>query len=271
MTLNRKKVTPNRPWVVLLHGFMGSGEDWHAVRRGLSTHFNCCCPDLPGHGENPLVTKAGVGGLEDGVHWLTRRLDDWEVKRGGLVGYSMGGRLALLMALRHAERFSGVVLESTSPGLKTSEERALRQKHDLDLVAELVKSAGDPILFRTFLEWWYDQPLFASLHEHGGLVKWLIDMRCKGGNPAALAEALGAFSTGAQPSLWDSLSDHDIPTLLIVGERDRKFRFIAEEMAERCPAMAVEVFAGCGHNVHLENPDGYTTVVRSFLCTNPGT
>ena len=261
-------VSVTRPPVVLLHGFLGTGEDWRVVRNGLSPRFDCHCPDLPGHGGNPRVSEGGMGSLEDAAHWLSGCLDDWQAPQCGLVGYSMGGRLALMTALRHPKRVSCLVLESASPGLKTAEERTARLRHDAEVAARLDETAVSPDRLHAFLTWWYDQPLFASLHDRG-LVEELVARRLRGvKHGSALAEALMAFSTGAQPSLWEELPEHRIPTLLIVGERDRKYRFIAEEMAERCPAMAVEVFASCGHNVHLENPDGYTTAVRSFLCAN---
>jgi len=262
MTDAEPSTRASRPPVVLLHGFLGSGEDWRALRTGLSPTFRCICPDLPGHGDGGAPEGQG---LEETSDDLVGHFDDWRNARGGLVGYSMGGRLALLMALRHPSRLACLVLESASPGLKTEEERQARMRHDRDLAMRLEQAVRTPAGFRDFLRAWYDQPLFASLHDHEGLVERLIESRRRS---AALAEALRVFGTGAQPSLWEALSEHRIPTLLIVGERDRKYRFLAEEMAERCPAMAMEVFANCGHNVHLEHPDGYTTAVRSFLSAN---
>ncbi len=123
---------------------------------------------------------------------------------------------------------------------------------------------NDPSGFREFLEAWYDQALFASLAKCPERRARLIEDRLTR-NPEALAASLQGMGAGAQPSLWEELGAYKTPTLLLVGQEDRKFRIIAEEMSDRSEKIALEVFDGCGHNVHLENPARYTTVLKGFL------
>ncbi len=249
--------------VLLLHGFMGRGEDWGGVVSGLSDRFHCICPDLPGHGATPSL-PAKEGCMESTSAALVRRLDELDVPQCALVGYSMGGRLALYLALREPARFGPVVLESASPGLKTETLREERRAEDERRAQILEQIADDRDAFREFLETWYGQPLFSSLDNYPEARTAMIEQRLEN-DPVALAQSLRHIGTGAQPSLWGRLPELTTPTLAIVGARDRKFRQIAEEMSDRCPRIAVHEMANCGHNVHFENPSGYTTVVRAFL------
>lgn len=249
------------PAAVFLHGFMGAGTDWDCITDSLSRDFRCYCPDLPGHGG---TVCAGPLRMEAAAEALVGRLDALHIERCTLIGYSMGGRLALYLALTFPERFARVVLESTSPGLKTEEERRPRREHDERLAQRLESLSGDAAAFAAFLEEWYQQPLFAGLRQHSAAYQEMLERRARN-NPRALAAALRGMGVGAQPSLWERLPGYRTPTLLIVGEADRKFRIAAEEMCEVSPAIAVEVLTGCGHNVHLENPSGYTTVLKRFL------
>lgn len=251
------------PPVVFLHGFLGCGADWDVVARPLSDAFYCVCPDLPGHGASLIQDTAAPPDFSEAAAALAARLVEMGLKRPALAGYSMGGRLALYCACRWPERFSCVVIESASPGLKTDSDRAARLEQDEALAVQL-DAARDPALFRAFLEAWYAQPLFSSLAKKPALLDDLISRRT-GNRPEQLAAALRALGTGAQPGLWDALPGYRLPTLTIAGALDRKYCQIAEEMSDSCARIAVHVMADCGHNVHFENPSGYTTVIRSFL------
>lgn len=255
---------PKNQAVLFLHGFMGRGEDWVPIVNELEKSFYCICPDMPGHGMNTIAATDDAWTMDKVVPALLDLLDDHDLARCALVGYSMGGRLALQLATQHPDRITRVVLESASPGLKTEAECVQRRRHDGDLARRLEASVGDPALFRAFLEQWYELPIFSSLRAQPELRAKLIENRTTN-DPARLAGALRTMGSGSQESLWDDLAAYTVPTLLLVGALDRKFRIIAEEMSERSAQMAVEELDHCGHNVHLENPSGYTTVVKSFL------
>jgi len=255
---------PNRPSVLFLHGFLGSGADWRPVVEGLQNTCRCVCVDLPGHGRTPLPAESEPLTMESCAADLIARLDALYIPRCALAGYSMGGRLALYLALTYPDRFDRVLLESASPGLRTEAERQQRREHDEQVAQRLEHAARDPQAFRSFLEWWYDQPVFAALAKDPARRDALIESRLNN-DPRSLGSALRGLSAGAQPSLWDRLDAYTRPMLLIVGELDRKYRQIAEAMSEDRRHIAVQSLAGCGHNVHYENTSGYTTLLRAFL------
>lgn len=254
--------------VLFLHGFLGNACDWEDVVSGLGGGYRCLCADL-----NTLA-RGGPSACSMGraAESLLHALDRAGVRRCALVGYSMGGRLALYCAVRYSDRFSRLVLESASPGLRSEEERTVRREHDEALAQRLDAAANASPeererLFRAFVDWWYDQPLFASLASAPERREALVRKRLSA-DPAALAALLRGIGVGLQPSLWNDLHTFRTATLLIVGELDRKYRILAEEMSEACHSMAVETFAGCGHNVHWENPGGYTTALKAFLAAH---
>jgi 2-succinyl-6-hydroxy-2,4-cyclohexadiene-1-carboxylate synthase len=255
---------PEHPAVLFLHGFMGRGGDWTPIVNDLKKSFYCICLDFPGHGENATADVGNAWSMDAVIAGLIELLDKYDLERCALVGYSMGGRLALHLAVSYPERFTRIVLESASPGLKTEKERKQRRRHDDNLACQLEAAVGDPKLFREFLEQWSELPIFASLQGHPALRAKLIENRLAN-DPERLAASLRAMGSGAQTSLWEQLAAYTLPTLLMVGALERKFGIIAEEMSACCPMMAIEVLENCGHNVHFENPSGYTTVIKSFL------
>lgn len=245
--------------VLFLHGFMGSGADWIPITDALAGEYRCLMPDLPGHGPCPPSSDPGDYSFHGAALALIRLLDRLRVTRCALVGYSMGGRIALHLALAHPDRFTRLVLESASPGIRDDAEREARRARDEELAREL--ETGD---FALFLERWYAQPLFASIAADPARLGALVTRRLEG-DPRALARALRGMGPGAQPPLWQSLDRLAVPTRAVVGERDTKYRSIAEAMRGRCPRIDAHVVAGCGHNVHFEKPAEYTEVLRSFL------
>ncbi|MBI1319291.1 MAG: 2-succinyl-6-hydroxy-2,4-cyclohexadiene-1-carboxylate synthase [Candidatus Hydrogenedens sp.] len=252
---------PGAPPVVMLHGFIGRGADWQAVAEALAVDHFVLCPDLPGHGTHTCSEDAAFDSVAESLAaWLVEALP----QPHAVVGYSLGGRLALAYAMRHPERVSRLVLESASPGLDDLHARESRAQHDDALAAELESLEAGSAAFRAWLEAWYATPLWESLADRPDLLCATIDSRADA-NPPQLARALRALSLGRQPDFRPVLHALLPATLLITGERDRKFTGLAEEMASAGPRIAHSVMTGCGHNVHLENPEGYTTVLRSFL------
>ncbi len=248
---------PQSPAVLLLHGFMGSSADWDHIAGTLSEDFFCVAPDLPGHGASlglPDLTYTMEGAARAVVELMGRL----GVSRVTVAGYSMGGRLALYLALRYPERCAGLLLESASPGIDNEPERAARRKADEAKSARL--ESGN---FEAFLRDWYRQPLFASLARREGMVEALIEAR-RSNDPRELACSLRGMGTGSQPSLWEELTGLRVPALVIAGELDAKFVGIVQEMAESSPRISVEVIPSAGHNVRLEAPEAYLSSVRRF-------
>lgn len=245
----------NAPPVVFLHGFLGCGADWAEIMAALAADFFCVAPDLPGHGQ-PIGD--GDIGWTDSAESLLHTLDALHLTPAALVGYSLGGRLALYLALRHPERFTGLLLESASPGLRSPAEQAARRASDERLALELEQ--GD---FDAFLERWYRQPLFAGLAQHPRFAR--AQQLRRSNDPRALARALRGLSAGAQPTLWREWPDCRLPVWLVAGEADEKYVEISAEMSRLNPAAHRHILPGCSHNTHLQAPDAFLAVLRPFL------
>lgn len=220
--------------------------------------FCCCAVDLPGHGETIVTGGNDCYTMPQTAIALVHLLDRLKVAQAALVGYSMGGRLALYLALHFPQRFPAAVLESASPGLATALEQQERLQRDRALANQLEAD------FPTFLEQWYNQPLFRSLRQHPKFAD--VWARRSRNRPAELAKSLRYLSTGQQPCLWERLPHHQQPLLLLVGEHDRKFHQINQAMVAQCPSAQLQVVANCGHVVHLERPETWVECVKSFLC-----
>lgn len=245
--------------VVFLHGFLGDHRDWHGVIIRLGGSFECTAVNLPGHGRSLAAPDDSVYAMDATAGSVLRTLDRLGVGRAAFVGYSMGARLALYLAVHHPGRVERLVLESGSPGLRTEDDRAARVAHDRQLAEEL--AGGD---LAEFLDRWYRQSMFETLRAQDDVFEALMLRRLEG-SPHGLAGSLRGMSPGAQPALWDRLPLLGIPALAIVGGRDEKYVQIAGDMARVCPTMRVETVDGCGHNVHAENPAEYTQRIRPFL------
>ena len=248
-----------RPVVVFLHGFMGNARDWDAIIEQLAPDFACVTVDLPGHGDALVPESEPFPDMAATAALLTRELAAAGIDRFSLVGYSMGGRVALYTALHLPERIDRLVLESASPGLRDVEARVQRRKHDEALARRLVSED-----LGVFLREWYEQPLFESLYAHPERLEEMMARRLEN-DPTQLARSLRAIGTGVQPPLWDALPSHQMPTLLLAGEKDAKFAEIAQKMAQAVPSARVHICAECGHNIHFEHPESFAGAIRKFL------
>jgi len=247
-----------RPVAVFLHGFLGSGSSWQEIIDELNKAYYCIRIDLPGHGKSKATRKSefSMAHCAKNVVGLLAHLN---LKKYHLIGYSLGGRLALFIALNYGMKIDKLVLESSSPGLKTKKERLERKKSDEWLARELEKGS-----FKQFLEEWYSQPLFESLKNDKKRFPALLKQRLKN-DPLELGKSLRYMGTGVQPSLWGKLENLRPPTLLIVGEHDRKFQLIASEMSSQSKKITVNCVTGAGHNVHFEKPGQFASVLKNFL------
>lgn len=236
--------------VVLLHGFTHTGASWDPVVAALAERYRAVAPDIRGHGsasERDPVTLAAV--LDD--------LADLAPARFALVGYSMGGRIALHAALSSAvgARVERLVLVGASPGIADPGARAERRAADERLANDL-----DRTTIEQFAERWAQTPVLAGQPPDVAAAVHADRLRNR---PAGLAAALRGLGTGALPSLWDRLADIRVPVTLIVGERDEKFRAIGTEMAAALPDSDVAVIPGAGHAVHLEAPERVAALLRT--------
>jgi 2-succinyl-6-hydroxy-2,4-cyclohexadiene-1-carboxylate synthase len=225
------------PDLVLLHGFTQTRQSWRRTVQALEGRYRALVPDLPGHGQAALRTASF-----DAVTAYLRALAP---RRFTLVGYSMGGRIALNAAFTlHPQR---LILLGASPGLADPKERDARKAAD-DALADRIEAIG----VEEFAAEWGAQPLFAGQPER---VKAAANADRLRNTPHGLAAALRGLGTGVMEPLWDRLPDLQTPVTLIVGERDEKFRAIAERMRERLPHADLVIVPGTGHAAQLESPE----------------
>jgi 2-succinyl-6-hydroxy-2,4-cyclohexadiene-1-carboxylate synthase len=243
--------------ILFLHGFMGHGGVWQQTVDQLPDGMFAVTPDLPGHGK----TIANLEFLDfDSAAEAVAGFIEAQLNRPPvLVGYSMGGRIALYTALKFPEKFTGLVLESASPGISDAGERKKRLGEDKAKADKLLKTD-----VRTYLKEWYQLPVFDSLADKPELVEKIIQKKV-GNDPAALAEVVVRLSPGVQPSLWDKLDRWDKTTLIIAGEKDNKFCEIARQMASCMPQGDLKIIPDAGHIVHLENNKDFASALNFFL------
>jgi 2-succinyl-6-hydroxy-2,4-cyclohexadiene-1-carboxylate synthase len=238
--------------LVLLHGFGGTRHTWDRVIAALEPQrYRPLALDLPGHGDlssykRPITFAACVAEVLAAAP-----------ERFALCGYSMGGRIALHVALAAPERVSRVVLVSSSPGIEEPLERAQRRAADRRLAEELER-----VPFEEFIERWRTQPLFAD--DPPG-VQALAREDHRRNQPDALAAAMRGLGTGEMAPLWDRLGELGMPVDLVAGSRDGKFLALGERMRQGLRHGRLEMVRG-GHVLPLENPSGL--VAAAFAGSN---
>jgi 2-succinyl-6-hydroxy-2,4-cyclohexadiene-1-carboxylate synthase len=224
------------PTLVLLHGFTNTGASWDPVIAALDGRYRAIAPDIRGHGAMSDSEPVTLEAVIDDVGRLTR------AERFTLCGYSMGGRIALHVALAMPSRIERLILIGASPGLADPAERAARRASDHRLADEIESST-----IEEFAERWAKNPVLT------GQPASARSDRLRN-STAGLGRALRGLGTGALPSVWQRLAEVRIPVTLIVGERDEKFRAIASRMAGELPHGEVVVIPDAGHAPHLEAP-----------------
>jgi len=238
---------------------MGNAQEWNEIIAILERDFECLAPDLPGHGSALVPETEPFPDMQRTAERVAQYLPEHRIQRYSLIGYSMGGRVALYMALRHPQHIERLVLESASPGLREAQARDERRKNDEALARRLETEE-----FQSFLREWYTQPLFDSLRTDPARFEHLIAQRLHN-DPAQLARSLRAIGLGAQPSLWDEIPNLAIPTLLLAGALDHKFCSIAHAIAEQTPSAHVQLIPHSSHNTHYEQPNLFAQALRRFL------
>ena len=216
--------------LVLLHGFTQTGASWDGVVRELAGRYRALAPDLgPGPWEPELD-----------------RLEALAPPTFALAGYSMGGRLALALALRVPERVRRLVLVSASPGLADDGERAARRAAD-EALARRIEAIGT----EAFAREWAVQPLFADQPPEVAAAAHADRLRRGAAEHAAQLRGLG---TGVMPSLWGGLGELAMPAVVLAGERDPKFVALARRMQALIPDAGLAIVPGAGHSILLEAP-----------------
>lgn len=246
--------------LVLLHGFTGSSVSWTTQTAVFSPHFRTIAIDLLGHGRTASPADPNRCRMEQAADDVIAILDELKATPAHLLGYSMGGRLALYLAVNYPEWFRSLVLESASPGLETAVARVERQEQD-DALADWIEANG----IEALVDRWEQLPLWASQAQLPPETRQALREQRLQNNPTGLANSLRGMGTGVQPSLWPHLNDLQLPTLLITGALDKKFVEIGEQMAETIPSAQLKVVREAGHTVNLEQTAVFNREVIQFL------
>jgi 2-succinyl-6-hydroxy-2,4-cyclohexadiene-1-carboxylate synthase len=233
--------------LLALHGFTGEGADFGALRALLPAGTAFTAPDLPGHGERRSLRRVADYSLAAHLAIIDEAAghdDDLT-----LLGYSMGGRLAMHWAVAHPGRWRRLLLVGASPGLATAAEREERQLADAAL-ATFLRTQG----LAAFYRYWHHQPMLRPLFETASAVRDEVLARRALNDPEALALSLENVGTGSLPSLWQRLGELRGAVDLVTGESDPKFSQLALRMGEKIPRARISVVEGAGHALHLERP-----------------
>jgi 2-succinyl-6-hydroxy-2,4-cyclohexadiene-1-carboxylate synthase len=248
---------PRGPTLLLLHGFTGTGSVWAGFTAGLRRRgLRTIAPDLPGHGRAGVRASASVERTADDLAGLLEHLD---ARPAGVLGYSLGARIALRLAIAHPDSVARLVLESPSAGIADAGGRAARREADERLADDIERDG-----LEAFIDRWEGNPVFAT---HAALdprhVAHQRELRLR--NTAhGLAQSLRLAGQGAMEPLHERLAEIHVPTLVIAGALD-PVRARAEEVAAGIPGARLAIVARAGHTPHLERTAAFRRLVIDFL------
>ncbi len=246
--------------LVLLHGFTGSITSWKPHIPIFEKRFQTIAVDLLGHGSSDSPADPMRYRMERCVEDLISIFEQLGLEQVSLLGYSMGGRVALHVAAAHPDRVHTLVLESASPGLAGPAERQARMASD-GALADSIERDG----LEAFVNEWEHLRLFVTQARLPESVRAELRAQRLQNNPRGLANSLHGLGTGAQTSLWGRLREIRVPTLLIAGMLDQKFTAIARAMAGALPNARLALVPDAGHTIHLEQPEVFDKLVLEFL------
>ncbi|HLQ61192.1 MAG TPA: alpha/beta fold hydrolase, partial [Candidatus Acidoferrales bacterium] len=233
--------------VTLLHGFTQTANSWKELAGKLPAGYRWLAPDIRGHGRTQV--RPGEPYTMDACTADVLRLwDSLGVERSHLVGYSMGGRLALHLAAQHPERLLSLATIGAHAGLE-EETREGRVAGDEELAARIEKEGMDP-----FVTYWSALPLFEGLDRRGPAFQAGLRADRMANRPAGLAASLRGMGAGAMEPVWSRLAGVSCPALFIAGALDHGYAAQARRLAAAVPGSRYELVARAGHAAHLERP-----------------
>ena len=263
------EIKPEKEYLFLIHGFTGSAKDWlepmlsgQSICEQLDDRFNKIAIDLIGHGKSDTTQIANHYSAESISSQIDAVITTFTQKKVILAGYSMGGRAALTFAVNNPGKLKGLILESSSAGIKKHSERKFRVDSDEKLVEFILQND-----ISAFLTKWMDQELFGTLKRFSNSKLEVLKKARLHNKPIALANTLRSFGLGVMPFLGDKLSDLNFPVLLLTGQLDSRFTRINAQLQKQFPKAKHIVVTNSGHNIHLEEPKRFVKSVNKFLET----
>lgn len=244
----------------MLHGFSGSSDDWSDIAPNINTDYNIYLVDLPGHGKSDSPNEISFYTASSITGQIKEVIKNFKSNHNVIAGYSMGGRAALSFAVKNSALLKGLILESSTAGIKEAEFREERIAKD-ETLADFIEEKN----IEEFVDYWMNLDIFKTQRRFlQNKQQEIKNLKLKN-NRNGLANSLRGFGTGRMPQLFDDLKYLDIKTLLISGELDTKFTEINSEMSKILPKAEHSVIKNAGHNTHLEEPAEFISVLNKFL------
>jgi len=246
--------------IIFLHGFTGSVNDWRDVSTNLDKHFNKVAIDLIGHGKTSSPSNIEFYNIESILDQVEAVILNLRVKEAILCGYSMGGRVALSYAVMKPNFVKGLILESSSSGIKKNKEREERKRNDEELADYILNNS-----IEDFINKWLDQEIFGTIRRFSNeKIKRIKEEKTKNSR-IGLANSLKGFGTGIMPYLDKELKRLNIPVLLLSGQLDSKFTKLNVELNKLIPKSKHVSIQSAGHNIHLEESSKFIKAVNKYL------
>jgi len=246
--------------VFMLHGFTGSLEDWRVIYPNINEGFNYIGIDIIGHGKSDSSNEVKDHTTQSLVGHLDTILNHLSISKAILLGYSMGGRIALNFAVSHSQKIKGLILESTSVGINNEKDRTKRIKSDEEL-ASYIENEG----LEKFAVRWMDQDIFNTQRRFSDEKLQKIRSRIAQNSKTGLANTLRGFSIGKMHYLTENLNVIKCPILFISGELDTKYCNLNSELVNKFANAKHTIIKNAGHNTHLEEPAKFVSAVNQFL------
>lgn len=254
------RVAGQGPALLLLHGFTGTLANMQGLADYFSRDHQVLSIDFPGHGGSSIPTDQQDYLMPRIAERLIKLLDHCGIAETCIIGYSMGGRLALYMAAHYPQRILAVATIGASAGLQSSPARAQRRQDD-EALAQSIEQHG----LEAFVDRWMKQPLLASQQSLGADFIMQARQQRLNNNPQGLALSLRGMGLGQQSPLQGMLALSAVPLLLLAGEKDPKFCCIAEEIVQQCTSAERAVVKSAGHAVHLEAKEESCRIIDNFF------
>jgi 2-succinyl-6-hydroxy-2,4-cyclohexadiene-1-carboxylate synthase len=246
--------------LVLLHGFTGSTATWRPHLSRFARRRLTMAIDMLGHGGSDAPADPRRYAIEEAARDVTAVLDYFAIARAAVLGYSMGGRVALFLAAAAPQRVAALILESASPGIAEPSRRRARAAEDAAL-ADSIERGG----IAAFVDRWERLPLFASQGRLTPAVRAALRAQRLANSTRGLANSLRGLGQGMQPPLFDRLDAVAMPALVVAGALDAAYAAIGGDLRRRLPNARLVVIEGAGHAVHLEQPAAFNNAVADFL------
>jgi 2-succinyl-6-hydroxy-2,4-cyclohexadiene-1-carboxylate synthase len=244
--------------VTLLHGFTQNGRSWMEVISRMPAGWMWIVPDLRGHGDTR--TQPGVPcTMEACTRDLELLWDHLGIPRTHLVGYSMGGRLALHVAATRPERILSLLTIGAHAGLDQDAREGRRQGDEA--LAQRIEKEG----LEAFVDHWSGLPLFAGLERRGPAFVAQVRAERMTNHVAGLACSLRGMGAGVMEPLWDGLSTVSFPSTFVAGQLDHGYVTSARRLAATVPDGRVVVVPRAGHPVHQERPEAFARLLDAHL------